>query len=72
VRPIAIGPCRDLGHEGHEVLASGVEVPDARPRGLLTLWRCPVEGWGGFWHDLRRTPEVAIGGGPDLDVLPPR
>jgi hypothetical protein len=71
VRPIAIGPCRDLSHEGHETVVSGHPVgPERRPRGLLTLWRCPVEGWGGFWHDLGRDPQVSIGGGPSLETLP--
>jgi len=72
MRPTAIGPCRTLAHEGHEVVMTGHPVgPDGNPRGLLTLWRCPVEGWGGFWHDLRRVPERdGVGGGPGLEALP--
>lgn len=74
MRPIAVGPCPGpRAHEGHETIVSGVAVPDARPRGLLTIWRCPVEGWGGYWHDLRRDPlRDGIGGGPSLESLPSR
>lgn len=66
MRPIAIGPCRDLSHEGHEIVLAGRPVPG----GLLTIWRCPFDGWGGYWHDLRRDPQRSIGGGPVLEALP--
>jgi len=74
VRPLAIGPCAGpRAHEGHEVIMRSHPVPEGRPRGLLTLWRCPVDGWGGYWHDLARDPaRDGIGGGPGLDALPAR
>jgi hypothetical protein len=50
---------------------SGHPVPRAdHPRGLLTLWRCPFDGWGGYWHDLARRAEDVGGTGPPLDTLP--
>jgi hypothetical protein len=72
VRPVAIGDCPGAGaHEGHEVIASGRPVgPPGHPRGLLTVWRCPVDGWGGYWHDFGRDPMKGIGGGPVLETLP--
>jgi hypothetical protein len=59
VRPLAIGPCEGpKAHEGHEVILAGRPIPrENRARGLLTVWRCPVEGWGGYWHDLGRRAE---------------
>ena len=57
MRPIALGPCSDTRHDGHDVVVRSYPVgPQGHPRGLLTLWRCPVEGWGGFWHDLGHDP----------------
>jgi hypothetical protein len=74
VRPIAVGPCPGAGaHEGHQVIAAGVPVgPEGNPRGLLTIWYCPVDRWGGYWHDLRYRAEDRGGAGPSLEELPPR
>lgn len=72
MRPLAVGPCPGAGaHGGHEVIVSGHPVPSTdHLRGLLTVWRCPVDGWGGYWHDLARRAEDVGGSGPPLDELP--
>lgn len=70
MRPIGFG-CLDHNHP-HEVVVAGRPVErDERTVGLLTLWRCPVlHTLGGYWHDLRRRPEVSAGTGPSLETLP--